>query len=127
MSTPLDEAPFNVYLQILRENGYKEDADTSEAFYVDVLTNVTNKDGGAFTVEQIMKTSFKNLVTAVEKIVEAAAAEIQSVIPREPIIPLTGKVLTGKGADKLSSEQLTYLAMRQAQLFEEEKIRVAMR
>ena len=127
MSTPLEEAPFNIYLQILRENGHEEDADASEAFYIDVLTNVTNKDGEAFTVEQVMRTPFKNLVAAVEKIVEAAATEIQKAIPREPVIPLTGKVLTGKGADKLSSEQLTYLAMRQAQLFEEEKIRQAMR
>ena len=124
---PLEEAPFEIYLEILRDNGYVEDADASEAFYTEVLTGVTDRDGNAYTVEQVMKTSFKNLVAAVEKILEVAAGEIESVAPAKPMIPLTGKVLAGKGAEKLTDEQLTYLATRQAQLFEEEKVRQAMR
>ena len=124
MSIPLEEAPFNIYLQILRENGYVEDADASEVFYVEILTTI---EPTPFTKEQVMKTPFKNLVAAVEKLLEVAAAEIQKAIPREPVIPLTGKVLAGRGADELSPEQLTYLAARQAQLHEGEKMRTAMR
>ena len=124
---PLEEAPFEVYLEILRENGYDEDATASEAFYTEVLTGVTDREGNAYTVEQVMKTPFKNLVAAVEKILEVAAGEIRSVAPPKPIIPLTGKVLMGRGAETLTAEQLTYLAMRQAQLFEEEKLKKAMR
>ena len=123
----LEEAPFEVYLKILREEGLNDDADASELFYVEMLTGVEFEQGKRFTREQVMATPFNKLVKAVEKIIESATAEIQSIQRELPPPPLSGKVLQGKGADELSPEQLYQLAVRQAQLHEEEKARVAMR
>jgi len=119
----LEEAPFWRYLEILREEGYESDADVSETFYVDMLTTVPKLDGSTYTREQVMKTSFQNLVKAVELIVSQAAEEIKTGLQ----LPATsGPIMVGEGAEKLSEDQLQYLISRQMQLHEEEKMRQGM-
>lgn len=113
----LEEAPFWKYLEILEQEGYKEDAEGSRVFYVETL-----KEFG-YTEEQVMKTSFKNLCEAVEKILNHADEEIRTNLSLPSI---GGMVLTGEGADKLSEEQLQYLLRRQLMLHEEEKLRQGM-
>ena len=124
MSIPLEEAPFETYLNILREEGYGEDADLSEMLYVEILTTIEVEPGKTYTREQIMRTPFKNLVAAAEKIMSTVTQQLQKAPPRNPF---TGKSMMGVGADKLTADQLNYLAMRQAQLFDEEKARLGMR
>lgn len=124
MTIPLEEAPFEIYLKILREEGYGEDADISEMMYTEMLTTIEYEPGKKFTREQIMKTPFKNLVAAAEKIIETVTQQIQNV-PK--INPLSGKALSGEGTDKLTPDQLNYLTARQSQLFDEEKARLGMR
>ena len=120
---PLEEAPFNVYLEILRDNGYVQEADESELFYTELLM-IPFEDGSSYTKEQIYNTSFKNLVAASEKLIGAAYAQVNKVAA-----PLTsnGPVLAGAGADKLDNEQLRYLLMRQLEETEKEKQRLNLR
>ena len=110
----LEEAPFWKYLEILRKEGFASDADTSELFYVEMLT------GFEYTKEQIMNTSFENLVKAVEALIEQANKEISTSI--NPV-SVSGPMMVGKGAEGLSEAQLNYLTSRQIQLHEEEKLR----
>ena len=110
----LVEAPFWKYLEILRKEGYTSDADTSELFYVEMLT------GFDYTKEQVMNTSFENLVKAVEALIEQANTEITTSI--NPI-SVSGPLMVGKGAEGLNEGQLNYLTRRQMQLHEEEKMR----
>ena len=119
----LEEAPFWKYLEILRVEGFESDADASELFYVEMLTNITRTDGEPYTKEQVMKTPFKNLVKAMEVIVEQANAEIKTSLNLPSV---RGKMVTGAGADQLSEEQLQYLMRRQLQLHNEEKLRQGM-
>ena len=72
---PLEDAPFEIYLKILRENGHQEDADISEALYVELLTTVKSSDGRPFTREQVMKAPFKNLVKAAKIILDEMEKE----------------------------------------------------
>lgn len=121
---PLEEAPFETYLEILRREGYEEDAKLSEILYVETLTSIEFEPGKTYTREQIMRTPFKNLVEATEKIMSTVSQQMQETNIQNP---LTGKSLMGKGAEKLSPADLNYLAVRQAQLYEEEKARLGMR
>ena len=123
---PLEEAPFKDYLRILRENGYEQEADESEEFYVEVLTNVESKDGVKFTKEQVMNTSFNNLCKAVELILEHASQEIMGLTQSTPIMPISQNMLLGKASEKLSKEQLQHLIQRQMQLHEEERTKQQM-
>ena len=116
----LEEAPFWRYLEILREEGYEADAADSELFYVEMLTNINRTDGEPYTKEQVMKTPFKNLVKAMELIVEQANTEINAVYSG---VSVSGPMMRGSGADSLSEEQMSYLTRRQLQLHEEEKLR----
>ena len=116
----LVEAPFWKYLEILRTEGFTSDADTSELFYVEMLTNIPRIDGEPYTKEQIMQTSFENLVKAVEAIVEQAEKEIKTGLNLPSV---RGKMAVGAGADELTPEQLQYVMRRQLQLHEEEKLR----
>jgi len=120
---PLEEAPFNVYLEILRDNGYVQEADESELFYTELLM-IPFEDGSSYTREQIYQTPFKNLVAASEKLIGAAYAQVNKVAAP---ITANGPVLAGAGADKLDSEQLRYLLMRQLEETEKEKQRLNMR
>jgi hypothetical protein len=110
---PLDEAPFETYLEILRDEGYEQEADESEVFYLEVLKQFD------YTEEQIYKTSFKNLVKAVELILENAQREIELAV--QTVTPLSQNMLLGEGAEKLTNEQLQQLMQRQMLLHEEEK------
>lgn len=120
---PLEEAPFSIYLEILRDNGYEREADESELFYTELLM-IPFEDGSSYTREQIYNTSFKNLVEASEKLINAAYAQANKVA-----MPLTanGPVLAGAGADELKPEQLRYLMARQLEETEKEKQRLNMR
>jgi len=117
----LEEAPFWQYLEILRKEGFTEDADASELFYVELLTTIPRPDGTPYTREQIMKTSFQNLVKAAELIVQQVNEEIKTGLQ---LPSSSGPVMVGAGADKLSEDQLQYLIRRQMQLHEEEKTRL---
>jgi hypothetical protein len=114
---PLEEAPFSEYLKILRREGYEKDAQEAEDLYVTLLKEFE------YTEEQIYKTPFKNLVEAAEKIIVEANKQMMSVLAPPSI---SGTVLRGAGADKLSPEQLNYVLRRQMQLHEEEKTRLGM-
>jgi len=119
----LEEAPFWQYLEILRKEGFAEDADASELFYVELLTTIPRPDGSPYTRDQIMKTSFQNLLKASELIVQQINAEIKTGLQ----MPSTsGPVMAGAGADGLNEDQLQYLMRRQIQLHEEEKMRLAL-
>jgi len=120
---PLEEAPFNVYLEILRDNGYTQEADESELFYTELLM-IPFEDGSSYTREQIYQTPFKNLVKAAEKLIGAAYSQVNKVV-----MPLTanGPVMAGAGAEKLDNEQLRYLLMRQLEETEKEKQRLNLR
>ena len=120
---PLEEAPFNVYLEILRDNGYVQEADESELFYTELLM-IPFEDGSSYTREQIYQTPFKNLVAASEKLIGAAYAQVNKVAAP---ITANGPVMAGAGAEKLDSEQLRYLLMRQLEETEKEKQRLNMR
>ena len=113
----LEEAPFWKYLEILRKEGYDDAAYTSELFYVEMLT------GFEYTKEQIMNTSFQNLVKAVEALIEQANTEITT--SYNPI-SVSGPMMVGKGAEGLSEAQLSYLTRRHIQLHEDEKMRKEM-
>ena len=116
----LEEAPFWKYLEILRTEGYESDADASELFYVEMLTTIPRLDGEPYTREQVMKTSFQNLVKSVEEIVEQANSEIKTNLNLPSV---GGRMVTGSGADSLTEDQLQYVIQRQLQLHEEEKLR----
>jgi len=113
----LEDAPFWKYLEILEQEGYGEDAEASKLFYVSMLTEF------GYTEEQIMKTSFKNLGIAIEKIVEQASTKMRT---NMNIPTMRGPMMVGDGADKLDEEQLQYLMRRQLELHEEEKLRQGM-
>ena len=113
ITKPLEEAPFKTYLQILRDNGYTQEADESEIFYLEVLKQFDYEE------EKIYETSFQNLVKAVELILNNAKTEIETVAPMPT--PLSQNMLLGEAAEKLSQEQLQYLLTRQMLLHEEEK------
>jgi hypothetical protein len=112
-----------VYLEILRDNGYEQEADDSELFYTELLTTPF-EDGSTYTREQIYNTSFRNLVLASEKLIGAAYAQVNKVA-----MPVTanGPVLAGAGADKLDSEQLRHLLRKQLEGIELEKQRLNLR
>lgn len=112
----LEEAPFWKYLEILRKEGYVEEADISETFYVTTLTQF------GYTESQVRKTSFQNLVKAVEKIYEEATQEVNNMMN---FVSVSGPLMKGGGADKLSEKQLQQLLRRQLQLHEEEKLRLS--
>ena len=122
---PLEDAPFETYLKILRENGRGEDADISEAFYVELLTTVKSRDGRNFTREQVMKAPFKNLLRAAEIILEEAQKELPQK-PRRLPLP-SGTALMGDAAERLSEEDLRRVMMMQNVLHEENKARQVVR
>lgn len=115
---PLEEAPFHIYLAILREQGYQEDADISEQFYLETL-----KPYG-YAEDIIYKTQFKNLLKAVEIILEGTQREITEATQNQTPITLSGDMVLGEGADKLTPQQLQQLMMRQMLLHEEEKTKL---
>lgn len=118
---PIEEAPFGEYLRILRENGYKNDADISEQAYIGLLTSVTFDGAPGFTKEQVYAAPFKNVLMAAEKIVSETQRELSRVsVP----VSANGPVMVGKGAEKLTPEELNRLAVRQIQLTEEERDRI---
>lgn len=119
---PLEVAPFDVYLQILRENGYTEDADISETFYTELLTGL-EVEGRVLTAEEVMKTPFINLVEAAEKILGNIETEVQNTPTTIPIGG--GKIMRGPAAEKYDDDTLNLLAARQLQLHEEEKMRLS--
>ena len=121
---PLVEAPLYIYLQILKEEGYEDDAEIIKAFYVELLTNVDIGDGKTFTYDQVMQTPYKNLVKAAETIMESAQREMQLAYPP---VNFQGTVMQGKGAEELNPDSLQRMAMVQLQRHEEEKLRLATR
>ena len=129
MSTPLEEAPFETYLKILKQEGYEREAEESRLFYVSILTQIDLGDGKRFTEEQIMKTSFKNLVAAIQRIIDTVEKEMSTFQLTKMSSPssLSGKMMMGNGAEKLSPTDLQRLMMRQSQTLEEEKLRLAIR
>ena len=121
---PIEDAPFHIYLKILHDEGYKEDAEIIEAFYIELLTNVDMGDGKTFTYDQVMQTPYKNLVKAAKTIMENAQREMRLAYPP---INFQGTVMQGKGAEKLSPDNLQRLAQIQLQRHEEEKLRLAIK
>jgi len=117
---PLEDAPFDVYLEILRDNGYTQEADDSELFYTELLTTPF-EDGSTYTREQIYATPFKNLVQAAEKLIGAAYQQVSKVASP---VTANGPILVGEGADELDSEQLRHLLRRQLEEIELEKQRL---
>ena len=120
ITKPLEEAPFRKYLEILRENGHKQDADLSEAFYIELLTTPF-EDGNHYTVEQLMETPFRDLVSAAELIMGKVTSELNQAMGP---ISANGPLMVGPDADKLAPEQLRILAQKQVQGVEEEKQRI---
>ena len=118
LTLSLEEAPFWRYLEILRAEGFEVDADASEVFYVETLSSFD------YTREQVMQTSFQNLVKAIETVLDTASKEIEK-IPLQST-SISGPVLRGEGADKLTDVELNRLLVRQIQLHEEEKMRKGM-
>ena len=113
----LEEAPFCEYLKVLRKEGFEDDADISEQFYVGLLTQF------GFTEEDIMNTPFNKLNEGVELIIKQSKQEVNNVsVP----ISVSGTMMTGEGAKHLSPESLQRLMMRQEQLLQEEKMRLNM-
>ena len=119
---PLEEAPFSEYLKILRENGRVEDADFSEAFYLEVLL-IPFEDGKAYTKEQIYATPFKDVLKVTEKLIGGVYDEVA-----KSMSPMTanGPMLRGPDAEKLKPESLNHLARRQIEEVESEKQRILM-
>ena len=115
MALPLEEAPFETYLQILRDEGYEQQADDAESFYIEILTQFD------FKKEDIYKTPFKNLASAVEKILSQASREITSVI--QPVT-LSGPMLVGKDIDDETIRKILPIHMRH---FEEHKLNQMMK
>ena len=119
---PLEEAPFSEYLRILRENGYVEDADFSEAFYLEVLL-IPFEDGKSYTKEQVYATPFKDVLKAAEKLISGVYDEVaKSMSP----MATNGPMLKGPDAEKLPPEALNHLARRQIEEVEGEKQRILM-
>ena len=118
---PVEEAPLRIYLEILREQGYGDDADISETFYVETLKQF------GYNEETIYNTPFQNLVKAVELILDETKKELSTVAPTvtPPVTPMPAStnMLLGEAADKLTEKQLQYLIMRQMMLYEEERTR----
>ena len=121
---PIEDAPFHIYLKILHEEGYIEDAELMKAFYIELLTNVDMGDGKTFTYDQVMQTPYKNLVKSAEIIMQTAQREMQLAYPP---INFQGTAMRGKGAEKLSPDSLQRLAQIQLQRHEEEKLRLAIK
>ena len=113
----LEEAPFEEYLRILRKEGYEDDAELADSLYVETLTAF------GYTKEQIYDTPFKNLVKAMETIMDDATREFSQV---QMPLSIRGQVMRGKGADKLSDQTLDRLLRRQLQLTEEETLRLSL-
>jgi hypothetical protein len=112
----LEDAPFEEYLRILRKEGYEDDAELADALYVDTLTAF------GYTKEQIYDTPFKNLVKAMQTIMDDATREFANVqVP----LSVSGQVMKGEGADNLSDQALDRLLRRQIQLTEAEKLRLS--
>lgn len=141
---PLEDAPLETFLMILRDEGYEEDALIIERFYVELLTNVDMGDGERFTEEQVMKTPYKNLVEAADRIMGNALEEMENLVQQtenhgDPNMPsminnhdmgmtgYSGRMMRGKGADQLSDHELEMLMARQLQLSEEAKMKLALR
>ena len=70
----LEEAPFEEYLKILRKEGYEKDAEEAYELYTSVLGEA------GYTVAQIMRTPFKNLVEAAELVLEEQSKAILSAL-----------------------------------------------
>ena len=121
---PLEDAPFHIYLQILNDEGYSEDAEIMKAFYIELLTNVDMGDDKPFTYDQVMKTPYKNLVQAAKTILETVQRDMRLSYPP---LNFQGTVMQGKGAEKLTSDSLQRLAQIQLQRHEEEKLRLAIK
>lgn len=121
MLKPLEEAPFSEYLNILRANNYMEDAAVSEEFYISLLVGIDLGGGKILTREQVYALPFKDLVKASEMLLNEMSRQINETIPPPEV---SGPFLKGPDADKLSPEQLDYLARRQAFLLNEEKARL---
>ena len=121
---PLEDAPFHIYLQILNEEGYQEDAEIMKAFYIELLTHVDMRDGKTFTYDQVMQTPYKNLVKAAKTILETVQRGMQLSYPP---LNFTGTVMPGKGTEHLTPESLQRLAQIQLLKHEEEKLRLAIK
>ncbi len=111
---PLEEAPFEEYLKILRKEGYEKDAEDAYELYTGILGEA------GYEASRIMRTPFKNLVEAAELLLAEQSRTILSAFTPTQV---SGTVLKGEGADKLTGEQLDYLLKRQMQLHEEEKLK----
>jgi methylmalonyl-CoA mutase N-terminal domain/subunit len=112
----LEEAPFEEYLRILRKEGYEDDAELADVLYVETLTAF------GYTKEQIYDTPFKNLVQAMQTIMDDATREFAQV---QMPLSVSGQVMRGKGANNLSDQALDRLTRRQLQLTESEKLRLS--
>jgi hypothetical protein len=118
---PLEEAPFSEYLEILRKNGHSDDADVSEAFYLELLTGIDLGGGRVLSKEQVYTASFKSILEMAELLLnEISRQTIESILPPS----ITGPILKGAGADELSPEQVNYLMRKQLQITEQEKARL---
>lgn len=81
---PVGEAPFSVYLDILRREGYTEDAEIMEAFYSELLTTIP-VDGYVLTVDEIMSKTYGELVELAESIMDHAAKELINISLRRDL------------------------------------------
>lgn len=116
---PLEEAPLSVYLSILRDNGYAEDAAISEELYLGILVNLDLGDGKKLTKEQVYAMPFKDVVKATELVLNETGKQLMEAIPPEP-----RNMMAGPDASKLSPDQLKHLMKKQSKMLEDEKVRL---
>lgn len=112
---PLEEAPFKIYLKILREEGYGEQADNIEKQCRAVFEEL------GYTEDDLYGLEFKK----VQQVITIYATELNRQVMgnMQPLSSMGGNLLLGEGAEKLNPEALQQLAMRQMQLHEENKQR----
>lgn len=114
---PLDEAPFEVYLKILRKEGKGKEADTFEQECLQIFEEL------GYTADDLYPLEFGK----VQQVIEIYATELnKQIVGAFQPQPVSENMLLGEGAEKLSPEALQRLVQRQMQLHEEEKNRLGM-
>lgn len=109
----IEEAPLEEFCEILTSMGRGMDAELAKQFYLNLL--IPN----GYTEEQVMKTSYKNLVEASKLILEQASKEI---IENSQPAELSGTSLVGKGVDEETLKRVLPIHNRRHEEFKAEQM-----
>ena len=112
----LHDLPFKEYLQILNDNGNKEDAEEIEKLCQEVIAEL------GWTKEQLDSTPHGNILEILESYL--ANLQTQMAVAQQidmPSIPMSGKWLVGKDIPQEKADQVTRIM---AQRMQEEKERL---